>query len=169
MKMNLFPGHPQIETSRYVLRPPREDEIDALFYLGLSFWGGKPAETLEIGRDSIRKTAAEFTAGRCLHWVAEAKDGGAVVGSVGFYRGFDGEQGEIGYVMNAEYRGRGIMSELLSRAVAFGHGEKGLKRIIAVTHSENIPSLALLTKAGFVFETARENGFHQYGRGNLLL
>lgn len=162
--MNLFPDHPRLETERFVLRAPRSDEIDFLFSLGLSFWEGKPAETLEIARESIRKTAKEYAAGRCYHWIAETKAGGEVVGSVGFYRGFEENRGEVGYVMNAAYRGRAIMTELLARALDFGFHDKKLDRIVAVTRPENLPSVALLTRAGFTFESNRDDGYAVYGR-----
>jgi ribosomal-protein-alanine N-acetyltransferase len=165
--MDLFPGHPAIETEHFRLRAIRRIETDLMHTLGLAFWGGKPAASLEIGRESVAKTAVEFIAGRCLHWVVESKHDASIVGCVGFYRGFENSQGEVGYVITAEARGRGIMTEVLPRLLDYGFREKKLQKIIAVTQAENLPSVALLAHFGFIYESERADGYRQYGRSSL--
>lgn len=157
---SLFPCQPRLETDLFLLREILAEEIDSL--VELAFWGGKPVKTVEQARESIRKTSDEYSAGRCYHWIAESKTDGRVVGCIGYYRGFEDRQGEVGYVMKAEFQGKGIMTELLGCALGFGFREKGLERIIAVTHSENAPSLALLKRAGFIYEKDRDEGYQLF-------
>lgn len=142
----------------------RSDEGEKMHALGLAFWNGKPATTPEFARAAFEKTAAEFKAGRCLHWVAESKVDRSIVGCVGFYRSFENDQGEVGYVIAAPFRGLGIMTELLPRLLDYGFRERALKRIIAVTHGENAPSIALLARFGFVYESDREDGYRLFAR-----
>jgi|GEM_PF-2503227 len=87
MSQEIFPGHPRLETSRFILCPIRTEEIE--FHGELVHWVGKPATTPEQIRDSVQKNAEEYAAGRCLHWLAEAKHDGTVVGAIGYYRGFE--------------------------------------------------------------------------------
>jgi ribosomal-protein-alanine N-acetyltransferase len=157
---NLFPNHPKLETERFVLTATEEHEIPSL--LELSWWQGKPVATLEQARETFAKVAEQYALGRCYHWQIRAKDISAVVGSVGYYRGFENAQGEVGYVMRADFQGRRIMTEVLPAVLAYGFEAKGLSRIIAVTKPDNVPSVALLARFGFLPESEREDGYRIY-------
>ena len=162
--MDLLPDQPRLETENFVLRSIREDEIQLMHLLGLAFWNGRPAESVEMGLESIKKIVSEYTAGRCLHWCVEKKNEGSIVACVGYYRGFENSQGEIGYVVNAAHRSQGVMTEVMPRLLEYGFIERRLRKIIAVTHGDNLPSVTLLARFGFVFEAEKAEGYRQYAR-----
>ncbi|MBS1962632.1 MAG: GNAT family N-acetyltransferase [Bdellovibrionales bacterium] len=162
--MELFHGHPLLESTRFRLRPIRSEEVDRTHELGLAYWGGKPATSIEFARQSVEKMADEFRNDRGYHWLVESKVDGSIVAAVGFYRGFADAQGEVGYVVGSPFRGLGIMTELMPVLLAFGFGEKKLARIIAVTRGENAPSVALLKRFGFIHECDRDDGYRQFAR-----
>lgn len=60
--------------------------------------------------------------------------------------------GDLGYVLNAEYWGRGIATEATQRLLTFGFKDLGLHRIFATCHPDNIGSSRVLEKAGFQLE-----------------
>ena len=163
--MDLFHDHPRIDSDNYRLRAPLESEIDALYPLGLAYWEGKEATTLDAARVSLRKTAEEYKAGNALHWLIESKADEKIVGFIGFYRGFKELRGEIGYVMSPAFRGKKIMTEILPRVMDFAFKVKGLSKIIAITQEDNPASVNLLNRFGFRLETKLDDGRLQFGRG----
>ena len=84
-------------------------------------------------------------------WNIELNDGSkTVVGDLCF-KGID-ENGtvEIGYGMNAEYEGRGFMTEAVKAVVGWASAQKGVRRIEAEVEEDNAASKRVLEKAGFV-------------------
>ena len=84
--------------------------------------------------------------------VLEAENAGrpVVVGSAS-YKGLPGPEGtvEVGYGVLPEFRRRGIATEAALGLVAdaFTHGN--VRRVIAETLAENVPSIGVLEKCGF--------------------
>ena len=78
------------------------------------------------------------------------RDTDEVVGGIGFLHAPDERGGvEIGYGLAPTARGTGLATEAV-RAVA-GHAfEHGIARVIALTTADNLPSQAVLERAGFV-------------------
>lgn len=66
--------------------------------------------------------------------------------------------GEIGYVVNPDYWGKGIATEVAKALLTFGFTELHLHRIYATCDPRNIGSLKVLEKAGMKLEgRMREN------------
>ncbi len=57
---------------------------------------------------------------------------------------------EIGYGINSEYEGLGLMTEAVSAVVRWASAQKGVKYIEAETEESNIASKRVLQKSGFV-------------------
>ena len=64
---------------------------------------------------------------------------------------------EVGYTVEKRFWGKGIATECTLACLDFGFNTIGLKRIIALTHSENIASIRVLEKAGMKFEAETQN------------
>jgi [ribosomal protein S5]-alanine N-acetyltransferase len=58
----------------------------------------------------------------------------------------------LGYWMGAPHAGKGYMSAAVRALIPFSHGALGLKRIEAACIPENVASIRLLEKLGFVRE-----------------
>ena len=84
-------------------------------------------------------------------WNLELNDESeTVVGNLSFKGlGADGIL-EIGYGMNSEYEGQGLMTEAVSAVVRWAAAQKGVKLIEAETEESNAASKRVLEKAGFV-------------------
>lgn len=59
---------------------------------------------------------------------------------------------EVGYVINEQYRNKGIAKEALAAILKYGFEEMGLNRIEAFISPKNTPSLKLVEHFGFVRE-----------------
>ena len=57
---------------------------------------------------------------------------------------------EIGYGMNSEYEGKGLMTEAVTAVVTWASGCEGVKQIEAETEESNYASKRVLEKSGFI-------------------
>jgi ribosomal-protein-alanine N-acetyltransferase len=96
--------------------------------------------------ERIRK---DYMSGNSIHWVISSVLSGEVLGTCGFYRGFQDDIGEIGYVLKKAYQGQGYMAEAISLMLDFGFKELKLKAIRGLTSHTNQASINVLRRAGF--------------------
>jgi len=82
-----------------------------------------------------------------------------VVGTAGYKGPPEGGAVEIGYSIVAEHRRRGYASEAARGLIARAFARPEVTRVIAETVPENVPSIGVLEKCGFVLiEGASEPG-----------
>jgi RimJ/RimL family protein N-acetyltransferase len=93
------------------------------------------------------------------------QDGNAVLcGSVGF-KGAPDVAGmvEIGYAVIRSYQGRGIATEMVQALSNWAFRQPGILEIQAEVLPQNLPSLRVLAKAGFVqINKGSENGMLRF-------
>ncbi len=82
------------------------------------------------------------------------KESNVIIGGCGFHNWYpDHRRAELGYVITKEeYKGKGIMSEVLETVIDYGFKKMNLHRIEALIGTQNIPSLKLVAKFKFVKE-----------------
>lgn len=80
------------------------------------------------------------------------REGGSLIGSVGFDGLTKGHRAEIGYWLSKPWWGRGIMTAVVGRACEYAFAEWKLVRITAHVFDSNIGSARVLEKNGFEFE-----------------
>ncbi|WXL26717.1 GNAT family N-acetyltransferase [Ectopseudomonas mendocina] len=78
-------------------------------------------------------------------------DGAKVVGQIGFDQIIRGpfQACYLGYSMDVDYQGRGLMKEALRGALEYVTGEFGLHRVMANYEPDNVRSARLLKSLGF--------------------
>lgn len=67
-------------------------------------------------------------------------------------RSFNNKTGEISYILNPDYWGMGIATEVAKVVIGFGFSELNLHRIYATCAPKNIGSQKVLDKSGMSFE-----------------
>ena len=83
-------------------------------------------------------------------WVIIERGSTTVVGDVGFM-GPPGEDGvEIGYCITPDRRGRGYAGEAVQALVAWALTQPGVGSVAARCDVQNVPSIRVLERAGFV-------------------
>jgi [ribosomal protein S5]-alanine N-acetyltransferase len=117
---------PTLTGERVTLRAMCPDDADDV--LDISVYDGVHAVSVAEARSMLTRIDADAARGDTVHWGICQAGSDTVVGTIGFYRGFADAQGEVGYVLRAPFRRRGLMREALALVVAFGFERLGSRR-----------------------------------------
>jgi [ribosomal protein S5]-alanine N-acetyltransferase len=147
-----------LETKRLQLRRLSED--DAGFILSLL---NEPSFIRNIGDRGVRTLddalgylvrgpfASYETFGFGL-WMVETRSETTPIGICGLLKRDVLEDVDIGYALLPEFWSQGYALESASAVLSYASETLGLKRVVAVTNSDNISSIRLLEKLGFKYE-----------------
>ena len=153
-----------LSTARLSISLPRADQVPAMLDFvtrnreHLKPWNPPEPEglyTLTYWHDVVAKTAAAFDAKSAIRfWITPHEHPDRVVGSIGYSQIARGCfcSCVLGYQIDREYQGRGLMSEALRTTNRFMFDEQKLHRIAANYRPENVRSGRLLAKLGFRIE-----------------
>jgi [ribosomal protein S5]-alanine N-acetyltransferase len=91
---------------------------------------------------------------------------GEAVGAIGYVPGMDVERysAEIGYWLGESYWGRGIVTEALQLVTEYVFTTGNLLRLFALPFADNVGSLRVLEKAGYVREATLRSSSVKYGQ-----
>ncbi len=103
----------------------------------------------------IETKNAEFNAKQSLSFVGLVNEKPALSVSLHHINDFDHEC-QIGYWVNADFRGQGLMKEAINLLTDFGFSI-GFRRVEAYVLPENLSSQNALKIAGYSFETSLAN------------
>lgn len=147
MKLPPYPVFPTISDERVSLRAIVDEDIRDL--VEISFYDALQATTLQEATVMQEKINADYLAGNTIHWGIADRLTNRLVGTCGYYRGFDKGEGELGCILLPLYRGKGFMTSAMKLAIEFGQNVIGLKRVRAVTSLQNKNAIKLLERLGF--------------------
>lgn len=139
--------YPTVANETVRLRPIRGSDIAEV--VEISFYDARPAQSIEQALEMQARIDEDYARGDSIHWGIEDLRTGRLVGTCGYYRGFDDATGELGCVLRPAFRGQGFMTQAMALAIAFGRAPMGLARIIAVTTRDNRPAIRLLERLHF--------------------
>ena len=151
---------PRIDTERLVLREFRSDDLDSLAAMWakeevVRFIGGSQLSREDVWRRCLA-ACAQWPLTGFGYWIAELKGGGDVVGQLGFadfkrdmQPSIEGEP-ELGYVFDPSVHGRGLAFEACTAVLEWGDRMLAPDSYPAIIDSENVPSMKLAEKLGFV-------------------
>jgi RimJ/RimL family protein N-acetyltransferase len=149
-------GPPILETARLRLRPHTLDDVDASHRMNLDAevsrftHDGGVVDRSEVERrirENVLGDYARYGFGRL---VVERKDTGAFIGFCGLKWLEDLGEVDLGYRLMRAHWGQGYATEASRACVEWGFLELGLERIIALVLPENMASIRVLEKLGFV-------------------
>ena len=145
-----------LETERCVVKELTLDDLDALFEL---YGDGKITqytdalypyeEEKEFQRAYIENMYRYFGYGL---WLVFSKETGKLIGRAGLeHREYNEEiELELGYIIGTQYQGQGYATEICKAILNYAKENAGFERINALIEKENIVSLKLAEKLGFV-------------------
>lgn len=123
--------------------------------------GWKPHESIE----ESRRILESFINGQEV-WAIVLKETGKVIGSIGLHedshRSSSPEVKMLGYVLSADFWGRGIMTEAARRMVAFAFEDCGVELLSVQHFSFNNRSRRVIEKCGFTYEGTLRRCFLRY-------
>lgn len=174
------PAFPILLTERLVLRDISLADADDVFTFAgdpvVQQWDGGPVNDVAIVAEWIEKDRAAAAEWKQFVWGITLKPSDTVIGrvSLGSWAKHN-NYAEIGYDLAKAYWRRGIGSEAVLAVVRFAFDVLRLHRVQAFPTMDNVASLRLLEKLGFVHEgTNREillldDGlYHSVGQYSML-
>ena len=151
-----FEVFPVVANETITLREIQYSDIPDL--REISFYNAIPAKTVEEAAEMNSKITKDYKAGNSIHWGIVENKSGKMVGTCGYYRGFEQGAGELGCVLLSQYRGQGLMNSALELAITFGLQTMNLKRIWAATTPQNKKAIQLLERLGLKKTRDTEDG-----------
>lgn len=147
MKTPPYCSFPTVSNENITLRNITSADMPAL--VEISFYDAVKATTVEIAAEMQNKINQDYIAGNSIHWGIAENSTNKIVGTCGYYRGFENNGGELGCILLSESQGKGYMTQALSLAIDFGLQQIGLDRIWAVTNRDNHRAVQLLERLDF--------------------
>jgi ribosomal-protein-alanine N-acetyltransferase len=153
----------RIVTERLVLRPPRTSDVPEVRRAlranstHLRPWsvapapGEDPASLTSVSRAVLRQRREWKRGQSFVLFVSLREDEARVIGRVtlgGILRGAF-QNAYLGYWIDAEQQGRGLMTEAVCATTTFAFGAAALHRVQAAVMPSNKASLRVLEKAGY--------------------
>ncbi len=151
----IFNPFPLLKTQRLILIEPQIADWPVVSYLRTDstvnrFVKRSSAESKEKAIEFIENALRNTAEDKLVNWFICLKDDPKMIGSICLWNiSEDRKTAEIGYDLNPEFWGKGIMHEAMQAVIKYGFEILALDRIEAYTSYENSPSLGLLRKNGF--------------------
>ena len=147
----------QLETERLILRPFRQEDVDAMAQL----FANPDFMRFSLGAFSERKQTVDFIE-KVMGWDRASMpsqlavvlcEHDAPIGYCGFFHHPEvpGEV-EIGYRLHPDYWNRGLITEAARAVRDHAFTDLKLPRVISLVHPENIPSRRVAEKNGMKVE-----------------
>ena len=158
----LRPAYP-IETERLTLRPFSADDLEGLYaYQSLPevarflYWEPR---TLEESRTFLRQKMMASTIEKEGDWLVLAvvwRQTGDLMGEVNLqWRSREHRQGEIGYIFNPAFHGKGFATEAAEVVLRLGFEGLDLHRVVGRLDGRNTASARVLERPGMRREAHR--------------
>ena len=166
IKLNdaIFNKFPEIESKRLLFRQLRKD--DASYILSIRtdkkvsrYIDTVAPQTIKDSEKRISRIQTTFNEQKGITWAIVDKITNTLIGDFGIWRlDKDNSRGEIGYVLDPRYWGKGYMKETITTLVHYAFNDLNLHSLEANVNPDNKNSKQLLLNVGFKQEAYfREN------------
>lgn len=121
----------------------------------------RPASTTH---EEALQFISKILAANSYYWALTLQNETALIGTMCLWNAHrEKSVVEIGYELLPAYHGKGLMTEALQAVIAYNSTVLQFETIIATLHIENIPSIKLLEKNGFIRDKTGEDQLHKEG------
>lgn len=155
-KINFNP-FPELQTNQYQLRQLNKNDAEKIFEIRSNIEVAKYldrplAKTINDGQVFIEKTNNGIARNEVIYWGITKKETNEIIGTITLWQiSKDGLKAEIGFELLPEFQGLGIMKTVVKEVVRFAFEEMKLTVIEGEVDPNNIKSIKLMEKFGFVF------------------
>lgn len=104
MHLPPYDKFPEIVSETIILREIQDDDIKDI--VEISFYDAMPALTVENAKEMQERINLDYQNGSSIHWGIANKQTNQIMGTLGYYRGFDHGIGELGCVLKSEFHGK---------------------------------------------------------------
>ncbi len=158
--MNPFPRTPMgntpiLNTTRLILRPIQNSDAPQIYALrsdpdNFKYVDFTLYENLERAERFIKNASEDMCADTIHFWAICLPDTHLLIGTICLWQYAESpRRAEVGYEVMGTYQGNGYAGEALAEIIHFAFESLELEQILAITHTENLPSVALLNRFGF--------------------
>jgi len=124
-----------------------------------------PATSLKDAMDLVRKIDEALISNDAITWAITMKNYEPLVGTIGFWRIMkEHHRAEIGYLLDTELQGKGIMQEAITAVLDYGFSIMKLHSVEANVNPDNTASIKLLERKNFVKEAYFKENYYYNGR-----
>lgn len=149
---------PILESERILLRPIQSEDAEDMFQYAsdpevLKYLWWEAHDSVDMTRQSIQdhfltRVARGIPEAYAIVW----KETHTMIGTIDVHTVHFGDVGVIGYVINKQYWGKGIVSEALQMMIPMLFHHCGFYRLEINHCADNIASGKIIEKAGFITE-----------------
>ena len=161
-----FQPFPVRQTERLQLRAFTLDDLQDLFLLRTNDevlrYLDRPKQTFEKTAEILKSIIADAENNLNITWAITLKNDSKLIGSIGYWHTTrEHHRAEIGYMLFPEYWNTGIVTEALHAVLKYGFDEMRLHSVEGNVNPNNLASIKVLEKCGFVREAYfKENYYH---------
>ena len=154
----IFQPFPIVTTERLTLRQLHETDKHEMFVMRsnptLMHFVPRPlAQNTEEAATLIATMNEGISKNEMINFAITITGENKLIGMVGYHRmQKEHFRAEIGYMLHGDYHGKRIMEEAINAVLQYGFEEMKLHSIEAVIAPENISSIKLIEKCGFIKE-----------------
>ncbi|RKE39945.1 RimJ/RimL family protein N-acetyltransferase [Paraburkholderia sp. BL23I1N1] len=147
-----------LNTPRLILRPPRHEDVQALFAIwsdpdAMRYFSFPAMTGLDQATERVTRLLKTSTEGEALVCVVELRATGAVLGHCDLFNVNEQcRRAEIGFSLQRNHWGSGYMTEAASALIEHAFDTLSLRRIEADIDPRNAASARLLERLGFARE-----------------
>ena len=161
---SIFSKIPTLETERFTLRKLSMDDTDDMYEYACradvtEYLTWSPHAEKSYTFEYLSYLQKRYKTGDFFDWAVVCHDTGKMIGTCGFTRfDFKNDSAEVGYVINPEFQGQGIATEVVGRVIRFGFENLALNRIECRFIPQNLASRRVMEKNGMTFEGIKREG-----------
>lgn len=166
---NIFSRIPILETERLILRRMKVEDAGDMYEYACQpevtkYLTWSPHTSRDYTRDYLTYVQKQYEEGEYYDWALIYKEEMKMIGTCGF-TSFDDENnaGEIGYVLNPDYWGKGLAAEAVREVLKFGFQRLNLHRIEAKHIEGNNQSRRVMEKCGMSYEGTHRSSMYIKG------
>ena len=149
---------PTLATKRLRLRQFEARDLQGLHACfgdedAMRYWNFPACKTEAETEPKLRYLAKTSSPYDYLAWAVADKRSDRCIGLVNYHhREARNEKLEIGYILAPAQQGRGLMTEAVAALIAYCFDELAAHRIEALIHPDNVASIRLVERLGFLCE-----------------
>ncbi len=165
-----FNPFPVLTSERLRFRQLTSGDVNAIFRLRSDervnkFLARKEYKTFEDAGAFINKINRNVRNNECIYWAITNREEDNLMGTICLWNiQPENYRAELGYELYPDFWGKGIMKDAIPRIIHYGFEVLGLHSIEADLDPDNVQSVALLERNGFIKEGYFKESTYNNGR-----
>tara|TARA_R100001369_G_scaffold92866_1_gene140660 strand:+ start:32547 stop:33128 length:582 start_codon:yes stop_codon:yes gene_type:complete len=164
-----FQEFPILKSERLVLRKLGKEDAKEIQLIRsdervMKYMDSERHTNIEIAKNFVAENLSMYTQKRGMFWALIEISSQKFIGDFSFWKiDSKNSRAEIGYTLNPEFWGKGLMKEAMIKIISFGFNHLKLHSLEANINPENENSRGILTNLGFLKEAYFKENYYFNG------